>query len=143
MVLDLIDAYGGKREVKKSLRTRDPQEALRLVRIASGEFEKDNCAHRARKQGQITPLTEAQIAGLALEWLEAAVRQDLISDIQDGPIDPADVEEIVENLREVLGGEEQQLTHGHYSDSGQRDLLIETFDGLPSDLRVSPANSQE
>jgi len=114
--LDLIDAYGGKTEVKRSLRTRDPQEALRLVRIASGEFEKDNEAHRARKQGQTTPLTDAQLSGLALEWLEEAARRDILSDIQNGPLDQFEAEEVIENLREVWGVEAEQLKRGYFYD---------------------------
>ncbi len=105
--LGLIDAYGGKTEVKRSLRTRDPQEALRLVRIASGEFEKDNEAKRAVQAGVVSSVDDGRLIELAIDWLEEQLRRNAAADLR--PDASWSEEEAADQLQTMYGDEDIAL----------------------------------
>jgi hypothetical protein len=81
---DLIDHYG-KREITESLHTKDPTEALRLVRARSERQEQEFDRIRAgRTITKLAELTDEQIQALAdwyyagmLKWDEQARMQGL------------------------------------------------------------------
>jgi integrase len=65
--VDLIEHYGGKREILESLRTADPKEALRKVRARSEQQEQEFDRVRAERIGK--SLTAELIEPLAVSWI--------------------------------------------------------------------------
>jgi integrase len=70
---DLVQHYG-RREILKSLRTRDPREAVRLARSLSEDQEQE--FDRIRAAQTITELSDAQVQALADEQLQSALQLD-------------------------------------------------------------------
>lgn len=75
---DLISAYGGKREFRRSLKTSDRKEAIRLARLQSveldGEFER-----KRKERGPLqtpTELTDENIRRLCTLWQHAILEKD-------------------------------------------------------------------
>ena len=71
---DLVQAFGGKRQIWESLRTSDPSEAKRRVRDRTDAFERQCERLRERIDGEaigtigLTSLSEAEIEALVRRW---------------------------------------------------------------------------
>ena len=103
---DLRDTMG-KREVRESLRTSDPREALKLVRKRSVEVDEIFDAHR-RKPGSggraLVPASAADVARIVLQKFHDTESRRAADHSQSSP---EDIDEIIEILNEdeaVLSG---------------------------------------
>ena len=106
---DLIPAYGGKREFRRSLKTSDRKEAIRLARLQSveldGEFER-----KRKERGPLqtpTELTDENIRRLCTLWQHAILEKD-DENRMAGFFDPdydglgAHLAEVEPELRQIL-----------------------------------------
>lgn len=112
---DLVEAFGGKRQVWESLRTCDPAEAKRRVRDKTDAFEQQCQRVRERVQGEsvgtveLTSLDTAAIEAMVREWFatdnaerEARFRASIVRD-RDSAIEDAEFWQSV-----YVGGVESQ-----------------------------------
>jgi integrase len=100
---DLIEHYGGKREILESLRTADPKEALRKVRTRSEQQEQEFDQVRAGRVGK--PITAELIEPLAASWI--AYRMGADEQIRFNGVD-AEMFELLRVRGEELNAEGRQ-----------------------------------
>ena len=114
---DLIESYGGKKEIVRSLGTRDPAQARKKVKIAllhlESEFEqkrKTNLKPATRRK--LNDLSDSEIASMAIRWHHEQDRSNENDFFKPNSDSHLEHEDIIETLLEQIGEEKALLAEG-------------------------------
>lgn len=114
---DLIPAYGGKKDIVKSLGTKNPAEARRRVHIEllhlDSEFaQKRKAQTKPTLNRSLTSLSDAEIASMVLRWHQEQTTATETQILRELTPDLGRREEIIETLQDELGEAHIRQMHG-------------------------------
>lgn len=127
---DLVESYGGKKEIVRSLGTTDPKVARDKVGIELLHFRSEFDQRRRSKsqpsiKRNISDLSDSEVASMVIRWHQDQNKQNE-EDFLNGCLpDDLEREEIIETLQEEIGEQKHQLTNRAQYLSQARNLLEE------------------
>lgn len=128
--LDLVAAYGGRREIRHSLRTRQRSEAERLTRLRAVELDQEFARKRREleragaRPRALTPLelTDENIRRLCVLWMHSVLDTD--DQNRSSGFSLASYEEVSDSLGAALPGLREAFARGNL---GGVEPALQTF----------------